>query len=62
MLCRFLTLTFLSGFCFMVFIQTRDAFQRFLDPASKPVPRFEASQTDSVPRPGFLICTEQQVA
>lgn len=46
----------------MVFVQARDAFQRFLDPASKPVPRFESSQTDSIARPGFLICTEDQVA
>ncbi|KAI6174798.1 hypothetical protein M3Y97_00961300 [Aphelenchoides bicaudatus] len=59
---RFLTACALVGFCVMVFIQTRDAFQRFLDPASKPIPRFEASQTDPIPRPGLLICTQNQIA
>lgn len=26
------------------------------------MPRFEASQTDPIPRPSLLICTEQQFA
>lgn len=59
---RLLTLSFLSAFCIMVLVQTRDAFLRFFDDSFKPMPRFEASQTDPIYRAGIMVCTEQQVA
>ncbi|KAI6225083.1 hypothetical protein M3Y99_01380500 [Aphelenchoides fujianensis] len=50
------------AFSGMVVFQTREAFQRFVNPASKPVPRFESTQWEPIPRPGLVICTEKQVA
>ncbi|KAI6208644.1 hypothetical protein M3Y96_00136800 [Aphelenchoides besseyi] len=46
----------------MIVIQTREAFERFANPASKPAPRFESFSLESIPRPGFVICFENQVA
>ena len=40
-------------------LQTRVAFERVIDPLRRPAPRFE-TRAESLPRAGFLVCTESQ--
>lgn len=56
------TIAVFLGFAAMFVAQTKDAFVRFVDPASVPVPTFVLSTDKPIVRPSLVLCLNMQTA